>query len=108
MSEQKELTEFESHLLTQMETLGQAINHHQFVLQALTATVSDMQKHMPDEPGSDQKQGEGETRGKTTVFRLPGGYGVLAVTISDDDRALLDYKNAGTRERATMQFKKAR
>lgn len=100
--EQKPLSEFEQYTIAQLTEAGKALEHHNFILRALSAEVESLNRRVP---GGDEPPVEGQQRGTTTVFKLPDGFGMLRVTINPaTGEALLDYGQQGTRQKAKMTF----
>lgn len=101
--EQKPLSEFEQYTVSQLVEAGKALEHHNFILQAITSELEELKRRVPD--SDDQPPVEGEQRGTTTVFKLPDGFGMLRVTINPDTgEALIDYGQQNTRQRVRMTF----
>lgn len=70
--------------------LGQALQSHQYILQAMTASMKEMESRLPpptDEPVEEPQQGE--TRGQTTAYKLPNGAGTLVVYMKPDSNTIV-------------------
>lgn len=99
-----DIEEFSKYVTSQFEQIGKVFEHQDFVIRALTSEVTEIKKALPreavEEPGE-----PGETRGETTVYKLPEGYGMLRVTINPaTGEATIDYGQQKSRQKVKLQL----
>lgn len=107
--ELNEQQQFEAFVIGQLKNLGGILEQHEYILRAVTGDLKALGERVSTDNPDPGKVVDGETRGDTTAYRMPHGYGMLLVNIDPaTDMATIEVKNQGYRERVQIQFKKGR
>ena len=77
--------EFLAKIAEKVNSMGAALEHHDFVLQALTSSMQEIARHMPREDAMPDREYTGDERRTgekiATAYKLPEGYGSLLVSL---------------------------
>ena len=101
---------FEQYVAHQFAALGEIIEQHDFIIRALTNEITEIKRAIPDMESQEEPREahSGETRGETTAYMLPDGYGTLLVYIKPDGQAKITVKNRGYSDTANITLQKSR